>query len=186
MTFSTTRRVEFRDTDAAGIVHFSAFFPMMEAAEHELLRALGLSVMPKSVSRSGANSPGDASGLNVTWPRVSASCQYLAAAHFEDLLKIEVVVKKIGRTSVQYGFTFLRDGQTLAEGLVTSVCCRLYRGRPAQGAGQGAGQGIGGAGQDGCEGGVDASGNVDGSGNEVRLEKTPIPDEIRQLLTQYQ
>lgn len=155
---------------------------MMEAAEHELLRALGLSVMPKSVSQSGASSSGDASDLNVTWPRVSASCQYLAAAHFEDLLKIEVVVKKIGRTSVQYGFTFLRDGQTLAEGLVTSVCCRLYRGRPAQGADQGAE----GAGQDGCEGGVDGSGSIERSGNEVRLEKTPIPDEIRQLLTQYQ
>ncbi|MCG8653286.1 MAG: hypothetical protein MI861_25835, partial [Pirellulales bacterium] len=41
MTFSTKRRVEFRDTDAAGIVHFSAFFPMMEAAEHEMLRSLG-------------------------------------------------------------------------------------------------------------------------------------------------
>ena len=183
VTFSTTRRVEFRDTDAAGIVHFSAFFPMMEAAEHELLRTLGLSVMPKSVSQSGPSSSGETTDLNVTWPRVSASCQYLAAAHFEDLLKIEVVVKKIGDTSVQYGFTFLRDEQTVAEGLVTSVCCRLHRGR-AVAAGEVSGDPS--AGQDGCEGGVDGSGSIERSGNEVRLEKTPIPDEIRQLLTQYQ
>lgn len=33
------RRVECRDADAAGIVHFSAFFVYLEQAEHELLRA---------------------------------------------------------------------------------------------------------------------------------------------------
>ena len=42
--FHTTRFVEFSDTDMAGIVHFSAFFKYMEAAEHELLRSLGFSV----------------------------------------------------------------------------------------------------------------------------------------------
>ena len=42
--FKTRRRVEFRDTDAAGIVHFSAFFFWMESAEHELLRAAGVDV----------------------------------------------------------------------------------------------------------------------------------------------
>ena len=41
--FVTSRRVEFSDTDAAGIVHFVAFFRMMEQAEHELLRSVGLS-----------------------------------------------------------------------------------------------------------------------------------------------
>ena len=43
--YKTTRRVEFRDTDAAGMVHFSVFFVYMEQAEHELLRHLGLSVV---------------------------------------------------------------------------------------------------------------------------------------------
>ena len=45
--FKTRRRVEFRDTDMAGIVHFSVFFAYMEQAEHELLRSLGLGVGPK-------------------------------------------------------------------------------------------------------------------------------------------
>ncbi|MHC4772214.1 MAG: acyl-CoA thioesterase, partial [Planctomycetota bacterium] len=30
------RRVEFHDTDMAGIVHFTAYFRFMETAEHEL------------------------------------------------------------------------------------------------------------------------------------------------------
>ncbi len=115
MTFSTERRVEFRDTDAAGIVHFSAFFPMMEAAEHEFLRSLGLSVMPGA----GANYP------SVTWPRVAATCNYLAAAHFEDILRISVRVAKIGTTSVVYAFRFHREEEAIAEGTMTAVCCRL-------------------------------------------------------------
>ena len=43
--YTTSRRIEFRDTDAAGIAHFSVFFTMMEEAEHEFLRHLGLSVL---------------------------------------------------------------------------------------------------------------------------------------------
>ena len=42
--FRTTRRVEFCDTDMAGIAHFSNFFRWMESAEVEFLRQRGLSV----------------------------------------------------------------------------------------------------------------------------------------------
>ena len=42
--FTTTRRVEFGDTDMAGIMHFANFFRFMEAAEPDFLRSLGLSV----------------------------------------------------------------------------------------------------------------------------------------------
>ena len=43
--FRCRRIVEFRDTDAAGIAHFSAFFFWMESAEHEFLRELGIRVV---------------------------------------------------------------------------------------------------------------------------------------------
>ena len=42
--FHSRQRVEFADTDMAGIVHFANFFRYMERAEHEFLRSLGLSV----------------------------------------------------------------------------------------------------------------------------------------------
>ena len=42
------RRVEFAETDAAGIVHFSVFFRYMEEAEHALWRNAG---MASSTSR---------------------------------------------------------------------------------------------------------------------------------------
>ena len=36
-----TRRVQFHETDLAGLVHFSIFFRYMEEAEHALWRAAG-------------------------------------------------------------------------------------------------------------------------------------------------
>lgn len=112
-TFVTTRRVEFSDTDAAGIMHFAAFFRMMEQAEHDLLRSVGLSVVQH-----------DAEGT-LSWPRVNAKCDFSSAARFEELLTIEVRIARLGQRSVTYAHRFLRDGQTLASGEITAVCCRL-------------------------------------------------------------
>jgi len=136
MSFRTRRRVEFRDTDAAGIVHFSAFFPYMEAAEHEMLRSLGIAVLP-AIADPGGRDVADtqaAPGVRVTWPRVSASCDYQAAARFEDVLEINVSVARIGRSSVHYQFDFARttgDGQPpvpVATGRIVVVCCQLSPG----------------------------------------------------------
>ncbi len=115
MTFSVDRRIEFRDTDAAGIVHFSAFFPMMEAAEHEMLRSLGIAIMPKV----------EAGVPPLSWPRIAAECRYVAAARFEDILRISVEVAHVGNTSVQYRCRFTREDQLIAEGTLTVVCCRM-------------------------------------------------------------
>tara|TARA_R110002049_G_scaffold27321_2_gene94364 strand:- start:642987 stop:643433 length:447 start_codon:yes stop_codon:yes gene_type:complete len=123
MTFSVTRRVEFRDTDAAGIVHFSAFFPMMESAEHELLRSVGIPILPVATGSAPA----------LTWPRVSVACDYISAARFEDVLQIHVRVIKIGNSSLQYGFEIVRDEQAIANGTMTTVCCQLAK-DPATGA----------------------------------------------------
>ena len=125
MAFTTERRIEFRDTDAAGIVHFSVFFPLMESAEHEMLRSLGLSVLPQ-----GHGDGPDANDIadSVTWPRVAASCNYLQTVRFEDMLSITVTVVKIGTSSVQYHFDFACQGAKIATGSMTAVCCRLYAG----------------------------------------------------------
>jgi acyl-CoA thioester hydrolase len=118
--FVTTRRVEFSDTDAAGIMHFAAFFRMMEQAEHELLRSVGLSVMML-----------DAGG-KMSWPRVAAKCDFRSAARFEDVLQIEIQIVRLGTRSITYGHRFSRDGQLLAEGQITAVCCRVAPGQPPQ------------------------------------------------------
>ena len=114
----TRRRVEFRDTDAAGIVHFSAFFFWMESAEHELLRAAGVPVVERN-----------AAGVEASWPRVSASCDYVAAARFGEEVEIAVTVEAIGRTSVTYGFAFSHGSEPVARGRIVAVRCLMHPGR---------------------------------------------------------
>lgn len=119
--FRASRRVEFRDTDAAGIVHFSAFFPMMESVEHEFLRSIGISVMP----------PHDQLDA-VTWPRVSAACDFLGPARFEDVLDIDLFVEHIGSSSLRYRFEISCQAKPVATGKVTAVCCHLRAGGKLQ------------------------------------------------------
>ncbi len=112
-TFRTTRLVEFGDTDMAGIVHFAQFFRYMEAAEHALLRSLGLSVAI------------DWEGKKIGFPRVAASCDFLRPARFGDELTITVTICRLGRSSVTYAFEFFKEEELLARGQITAVFCRV-------------------------------------------------------------
>jgi len=110
----TSRRVEFADTDMAGIMHFARYFVFMETAEHELLRRIG----------------GDAGlpphdGGRLAWPRVSVSCDYLAPARFGDEIEIRVRVLRKGTSSLIYGIELRRGETLLARGRVTTVCCLI-------------------------------------------------------------
>ena len=78
--FKLTRQVEFSDTDAAGIMHFSNFFRYMEAAEHAFFRSLGTSI--------------HAAGGDLGWPRVYADCHYKYPLRFEDVVEISLFVRE--------------------------------------------------------------------------------------------
>jgi acyl-CoA thioester hydrolase len=110
--FETFRRVEFGDTDMAGIVHFANFFRYMEVAETDFLTSQGLSVSFQL------------NGQRVGFPRVSASCDYSRPARFGDTLRILVHVEKVGRRSVSYRHEFYRGEEHLATGKMTAVFCR--------------------------------------------------------------
>jgi YbgC/YbaW family acyl-CoA thioester hydrolase len=111
--FTTTRRVEFGDTDMAGIMHFANFFRFMEAAETAFLRDRGLTVNWREA------------GGKVGFPRVSAQCDYRSPALFEDVLTITVTLEKVGRKSVTYRFDFANQrGEPVAVGRITAVFCR--------------------------------------------------------------
>jgi 4-hydroxybenzoyl-CoA thioesterase/acyl-CoA thioester hydrolase len=116
-----TRRIEFRDTDAAGIAHFSVFFNFMEEAEHEFLRRRGLSVFMH-----------DEIGA-ISWPRVAAKCDFTSAVRFEDELTIEVSIGRLGAKSVTYAFTMLCGERLVAQGEITAVCCRVSNSGPPVG-----------------------------------------------------
>ncbi len=117
-SFSTVRQVEFRDTDAAGIMHFASIMGIMEEAEHEFLRHAELPLFRDH-----------SEGGHVSWPRVSATCDFRSPARFEDKLDISVGVKRIGRRSVTYQFLLSCEGRPVAEGTMTSACCLVENGQ---------------------------------------------------------
>jgi len=118
--FRTQRRVEFSDTDMAGIMHFSAYFRFMESAEHDLLRHLGMSVFDEQDE------------VAISWPRVAAKADFSRPARFEELIDIEVRVERLGTKSVTYSFRFMHSDEELARGFMTSVCCRMKESGPPE------------------------------------------------------
>jgi acyl-CoA thioester hydrolase len=111
---TVTRRVEFSDTDMAGIMHFSNFFRFMETAEHAFFRSIGFSVLLEKIDPS------------LCLPRVHASCDYRAPLRFEDEVDIHLVVARKTKRTLGYHFRFLRKHgratQEVAHGVLTVVC----------------------------------------------------------------
>jgi acyl-CoA thioester hydrolase len=102
------RRVQFHETDAAGIVHFSRYILYMEEAEHALWRAAGLSIAP-------SNSP-------IGWPRTTVSFEYLRPLHFEEEFDVHVRIVDIGDRTIRYSCELRRGGERVAAGSMTIAC----------------------------------------------------------------
>jgi YbgC/YbaW family acyl-CoA thioester hydrolase len=115
--FKLTRRVEFAETDMAGIVHFANFYRMMEATEHAFFRSLGFTIH--------GHDPVSATG----WPRVSASCDFRVPLRFEDEVEIHLLVAEVRTRSIRYVFVFRKvaDGSEVARGSVVAVCASVEK-----------------------------------------------------------
>lgn len=111
-----SRRVQFAETDTAGVMHFSNYFRWMEEIEHEWMRSIGMSVIqPHALG-------------TVSWPRVTVSCEYFAPVRFEDVVEMRLEVMSLGDKSLTYEVTFWKDGQKTARGRTKAVCCRTFEG----------------------------------------------------------
>ena len=114
--FVYKRRVEYRDTDASGLVHFTVFFAYAEEAEHAMWRAAGLSVEPGET--------------DIGWPRVSASFDFKRPLRFEDEIEIRLrVIRKTAKT-LTYQTLIVRAGEVAAVGQHTSICVSKRPGMP--------------------------------------------------------
>ena len=117
MTFKTSRRVEFRDTDTAGIVHFSCFYVYMEQTEHAFLREIGHPLF------------GEVDGKRCSWPRVAATCNFRSAIQFEQIIDIELAVTRLGAKSVTYAFEIFHEGTPVADVTITDAYCEIEHGK---------------------------------------------------------
>lgn len=110
------RRVQFYETDSAGIVHFSWFYRYMEEAEHALWRAAGLSILQPV--------PG------VGFPRVSASFDFKRPLRFEDEFELRLSIEEIRPKTIRYKAVVTLQDATVAEGSLTVACVRHIPGQP--------------------------------------------------------
>jgi YbgC/YbaW family acyl-CoA thioester hydrolase len=112
--FRYSRRVQFAETDLAGIAHFSAYFRFMEEAEHALWRAAGLSI--------------GAAEITGGWPRVAAACEYKRPLRFEDKFEVTVHIAELTRRSIRYAFTITAGDSLVGTGTMTAVCTKKENG----------------------------------------------------------
>ncbi|MFN0166367.1 MAG: acyl-CoA thioesterase [Bryobacteraceae bacterium] len=113
--FTLTRKVEWSETDMAGIVHFSNFVKYMEAAEHAFFRSLGFSIhttFPETVG----------------WPRVHVDCDFRYPLRFEDTVEIRLLVRELRSRSIVYSFVFRKmnedPAREVARGTLAVACVK--------------------------------------------------------------
>ena len=109
------RRVQFYETDMAGIVHFSWYFRYLEEAEHAMWREAGVSI---------------AEGSGIGWPRVEASFEFFRPLRFEDQFEVHLrIVGKDART-IRYQGVISRGDTRIAAGNMTVKCVSKSPGEP--------------------------------------------------------
>jgi acyl-CoA thioester hydrolase len=108
------RRVQYPETDASGIVHFTNFFKYVEEAEHAMWRAAGLSIAQPD--------------REIGWPRVAASFEFRKPLRFEDEFDVHIRVAEKTRKTIRYKAVLRKDHELIAEGWLTIICVRRVPG----------------------------------------------------------
>jgi YbgC/YbaW family acyl-CoA thioester hydrolase len=114
--FVYRRRVQFAETDMAGMAHFSMYFRYIEEAEHAMWRAAGLSIA--------------AADADHAFPRVSAACDYHAPLRFEDEFEVRVRIAEAGSRTLRYEAAIVRGDTRIATGSIVIVCVTRVEGQP--------------------------------------------------------
>jgi acyl-CoA thioester hydrolase len=108
------RRIEWVDTDAAGIWHWTTAFRLAEAAEAAMHTALGI--------------PNETFGA---CPRASVSASFTKRLRFNDRVEVQLAVESIGRSSLAYRLVIASEGELAAEAALTVVFIDRSTGRAA-------------------------------------------------------
>lgn len=103
-TITIQRRVQWIDTDAAGIWHHSVVLRWVEEAEAELHRRLGI--------------------MDVTFgatPRVRTGFEFPNSVRFDDIVDITLTISSLGTTSMTYQVAVMNDAKQVAKGEMVIV-----------------------------------------------------------------
>ena len=104
--FRFQTRIRFIDTDASQRIHYTAMFRYFESAEIEFMRAAGITYTRRDYD----------------FPRVHVDCDFMLPIEHDDVIDIEVLLAKLGRSSARFEFRTLKSGELAARGSVVIVC----------------------------------------------------------------
>jgi acyl-CoA thioester hydrolase len=106
------RRIEWMDTDAAGIYHWTTAFRLAEAAEAALHTALGIADFTFGAT-----------------PRVAVSASFSHPLRFNDPVDVELAVEALGRTSVSYRLAITGEAGPAVDGQLKACLIDRSTGR---------------------------------------------------------
>jgi len=114
ITHTERMRVNWVDTDASGLIHYTAALRYFEVAEHALMRNLfaGPGTLPAE--------------RTFMLPRVHVEADYKAPLRYPDEFECSARVQTLGRSSVTFGFEVRRaDGVLCIVGRIVAVSVDL-------------------------------------------------------------
>jgi acyl-CoA thioesterase FadM len=97
------RRVEWMDTDAAGIYHWTTAFRFAEAAEAALHTALGIADVTFGAT-----------------PRVHVEADFRRPLLFNEFVEIELAVRALGRSTIDYALAIHGSAGPAVAGGITA------------------------------------------------------------------
>lgn len=116
--FTLTVRVYYEDTDAAGVVYYANYLRFCERARTEWLRQLGF------------EQNGLLSTDKVAFVVRSVAADYLLPARLDDLVTVSTRIASVGRASIVFAQSVLRNEELLFDSRISVACVDLVRGRP--------------------------------------------------------
>ena len=96
-------RVRYAETDRMGVVYYANYFVWMEVGRVESLRQKGL--VYKDLEDQG-----------IHLPVVETGCKYKTQVCYDDEIDVIVRIDSVGRASIVFSYSFVRDGDEVAAG----------------------------------------------------------------------
>jgi 4-hydroxybenzoyl-CoA thioesterase len=103
-THTHEHRVEWGETDAAGIVFYPNYFRWFDQATHELFRNLGIPLEPMARE--------ERSGPII----IEARCQLVAPLFYDDVVQIEACIAELRTRAFRVEYVVRRGEQIVATG----------------------------------------------------------------------
>ena len=121
MAFTSVQKIRFDDVDGAGIVYYPQFFHICHGAFEDFFDSAAPISYPELVTK-----------RRLGFPTVAIHCDFKAPLVYGDVAVVELTVRRIGDSSVTFGYEIRRkrDGVLCFRAEVVTVLVNLDSQRP--------------------------------------------------------